>query len=202
MADRYRSFSDLSAALEEGSDYEIRLRKGGSGTAVIAPHGGGIEGGTTELADAIAGAEHAFYSFVATRSRGNAELHITSHRFDEPRGVALVAAADRVLALHGLEGDEDRAVAYVGGLDAELGARVRSALERIGVTVPDDAPRHLRGEDARNICNRNRTGRGVQIEMSRALRASLFAGLGRRARRTTTERFDEVVAALHGALAG
>ncbi len=45
----------------KGKDYRIHLRHGKSGILVMAPHGGGIEPGTTEIADAVAGAERSFY---------------------------------------------------------------------------------------------------------------------------------------------
>jgi phage replication-related protein YjqB (UPF0714/DUF867 family) len=52
--------------------------------AVIAPHGGGIEPGTSELATAIAGDDFSLYLFEGLKSAGNGELHITSTNFDEP----------------------------------------------------------------------------------------------------------------------
>ena len=55
----------------------------------MAPHGGGIEPGTTEIAEAVAGHEHTFYSFSGVKARGNSVLHITSSRFDEPEGIAI-----------------------------------------------------------------------------------------------------------------
>ncbi len=44
-------------------DYLILSRQGTSGIAVMAPHGGGIEPGTSEIANRVAGDEHAYYSF-------------------------------------------------------------------------------------------------------------------------------------------
>jgi phage replication-related protein YjqB (UPF0714/DUF867 family) len=48
---------------KEGRDYEVHQRKGASGIAVIAPHGGGIEPGTMDIADSVAGEEHTFCCF-------------------------------------------------------------------------------------------------------------------------------------------
>src|SRR5580693_5386201 len=100
MADRYKSFVELAGNEKENSDFRVRSRACRGTPAVIAPHGGGIEPGTSELADSIAGADLSFYAFEGIKRTGNAVLHITSGRFDEPQGIALVAASPRVVALH------------------------------------------------------------------------------------------------------
>jgi phage replication-related protein YjqB (UPF0714/DUF867 family) len=67
----------------------------------VAPHGGGIEPGTSELADAIAGSDLSFYTFEGLKSSGNTDLHITSTRFDEPMCLTLLASSSVVVTLHG-----------------------------------------------------------------------------------------------------
>ena len=47
--DKYRNFQELKRHEKEGTDYEICARKGSSGIAVMAPHGGGIEPGTMDM---------------------------------------------------------------------------------------------------------------------------------------------------------
>src|SRR5262245_49530672 len=82
--DRYASFAELSAAEPAGSftiSHEERLH---SRVIVIAPHGGGIEVLTSEIAREIAGQDFSYYSFAGRKRRNNRDLHITSHRFDEP----------------------------------------------------------------------------------------------------------------------
>lgn len=196
--DLYDRFADLAAAETEGEDYRIDARVGTSDAAVIAPHGGGIEGGTSELAHAVAGEAHHAYSFVGLKSSGNATLHITSHRFDEPRCLALLQGAKRVVALHGVGAGEPAVL--VGGLDEALGARIAAALAEAGF-VAGPPPGHLAGRNRTNICNRGASGEGVQLELTRALRKTMFAGLGASGRTTTTAVFDRFVAALQGALA-
>jgi phage replication-related protein YjqB (UPF0714/DUF867 family) len=56
----YHSFSELSRRETAGLDYHIIKRVGGSGITVMSIHGGGIEPGTTEFADAVAGKMHSF----------------------------------------------------------------------------------------------------------------------------------------------
>ncbi len=155
-------------------DVEVLWRRGRSGIAVIAPHGGMIEPGTTELARAVAGQEHSFYSFCGLRARDNAALHRTSHRFDEPAGLQLVAEAERVLSIHGCAGQEP--VVYLGGTDAGLREKIRQSLAAEGFAVGED-PR-FPGKHPQNICNRGRSGRGVQLELTTALRRKLLAETG------------------------
>ncbi|MCA1601484.1 MAG: poly-gamma-glutamate hydrolase family protein [Acidobacteria bacterium] len=88
--DLYPSFTHLSRREREGRDYRIRWRTGDSGVAIVAPHGGGIERGTSEVADGIAGREHGFYAFEGLKSVGNHVLHLSSNRFDEPQALRLV----------------------------------------------------------------------------------------------------------------
>jgi phage replication-related protein YjqB (UPF0714/DUF867 family) len=60
--EKYNSFSDLSRKETAGVDYHVIQRAGGSGITVMSIHGGAIEPGTTEIADAVAGEMHSFYS--------------------------------------------------------------------------------------------------------------------------------------------
>jgi phage replication-related protein YjqB (UPF0714/DUF867 family) len=197
-ADRYASFAELARATREGVDWRVEARAGRTGVLVLAPHGGGIEAGTSELARAVAGDDHSLYLFEGLRARDNGDLHITSTRFDEPRLAPLLADARRVLSLHGCQGREP--VAYVGGRDEALARRVTEALGRIGVAArpPEDA---LAGADRRNVCNRGRSGAGVQVELTRALRAELVEGLDPAGRTRATPALGRLAAALREALA-
>ncbi len=87
-ADGYRGYDDLALALREGVDYAVHVRyPANSAVAVIAPHGGRIEGGTSAVARLIAGADHGLYLFEGLRTANDNfdHLHLTSHCFDEPR---------------------------------------------------------------------------------------------------------------------
>jgi phage replication-related protein YjqB (UPF0714/DUF867 family) len=172
MADRYPHFHALRQGEVEGHDYAIELRLRQSHVAVVAPHGGFIETGTTAIAEAIAADELSFYSFCGIKPGNNQDLHITSTRFDEPRCRALLATAHSVLTVHGEKSMAD--VVYLGGLDEVLGAHLQRALSASGFHVaPHHNPR-LQGRHAQNICNLGRSGQGVQLELSRGLRSSLF----------------------------
>jgi phage replication-related protein YjqB (UPF0714/DUF867 family) len=157
VKDKYRTFEELAANEQEGSDFQVRFRACRGATAVIAPHGGGVEPGTSELADAMAGSDLSSYTLEGIKKSDNAVLHITSRLFDEPQGVALVAASPAVVALHG-EDSEDPVV-FIGGLDKELGARIRASLESEGFVVRTHDNSNLQGFDNDNICDRGQSAR-------------------------------------------
>jgi phage replication-related protein YjqB (UPF0714/DUF867 family) len=165
---------------------------------VMSPHGGGIEPGSTELADAIAGAAYDFYDFSGTMSTRNFDLHITSTNFDEPLALDLVSAAETALAIHGASGDEE--VVYVGGLDGALVGLLEAELRSAGFSVQDPPPA-LAGTSGANIVNLTRSGGGVQVELTRGLRERMFdGGLDRVSRQRPTATFDDFVAAARRAL--
>ena len=165
----YGCYADLAKAQVEGTDFNVCVqRKPESGVAILAPHGGGIEAGTSEIAREVAGSEFNLYLFEGIRHSGNyAALHLTSHRFDEPRCLALLSSCDHVVAIHGCRGDTPQAL--LGGLDIGLKALIHEAIGSTGIDAS------LMGHpfpavDPRNICNRGRRGAGVQVELTSALR--------------------------------
>src|SRR5579862_3424082 len=98
LADRYLSYAELARTEVRGKDYDIVAIARPSPVVIIAPHGGRIEHGTSELARSIAADDYGFYAFEGYKARGqNRDLHVTSHRFDEPQGLALVARAEVVV---------------------------------------------------------------------------------------------------------
>lgn len=170
--DRYVSFSELRRSELEGVDFRIVCLDRDSQTAIIAPHGGLIEPGTSEVAARIAGDMHRLYCFEGLRDRPHTDLHITSHRFDEPRCLELVGLSDQVVTIHGRVGGE-RSL-DIGGLDKELQEDIRASLVEAGFAARLMASGLLAGTDRNNICNRGRRGLGVQLEISRGLRDALM----------------------------
>lgn len=201
MADRYRNFADLAAHEKENLDFRIRSDERYGAAVVIAPHGGGIEPGTSELAEAIADEDISFYSFEGLKKRGNGVLHITSSHFDEPKAVVLVNGAPTVVALHGELNCRDQ-VAFLGGLDKGLGKRAREELQAAGFVVRIHDDPHLQGVEKNNICNRGQTGRGVQLELSQPLRRACFTAFDRNGRKQRTEQGNKFVEAMRRALLG
>ena len=198
LLDWYSSFAELSRHEEAGVDFLITLLTGNSGIVVAAPHGGGIEPGTSEIAQTIAAGEHSFYGFEGLKLSGNGRLHLTSTRFDEPIGLSAIRQAEAVLAIHGCR--ELRTIIYAGGLDLESRRTITNALHLAGFTVGVHAS--LGGTDPRNLCNRGNRGAGVQLEISSGLRRLMFEDLSRWGRQKTTPVFHRFVNALREAIPG
>lgn len=197
--DTYTDFLQLSAHEIEGLDFRVntRIRKAAK-TAVIAPHGGGIEPGTSELAISIADSELNCATFEGLKARGNADLHITSTRFDEPRCLDVVRRSRYVLSIHGEASGAE--VAYIGGLDKLLATAIREELEGSGFEtgVHDDSA--LSGLVTDNICNKGIGGKGVQLELSRGLRETLFQSLSAQGRHQPTPAFEQFVTSVRNGL--
>lgn len=222
----YASYSEIyrDPALAEGVDWGRRmLRHGAFGrTVVFAPHGGGIEPGTSELCLAVAGyhpatlaasgAVHDYWMFEGLRASGNSALHVTSTGCDDHYARSLAAGALNAVALHGCTVTEaernwrplpDQACALVGGASAELRSRVVSALGGAGISAVD-ASSHpsLDGTDPGNIVNRTLPGAGVQVELTTPLRAGMFTtNTGAQRKHTTTPLFWDFVGAVRSAIA-
>ena len=58
----------------------------------------------------------------------------------------------------------------------------------------------LQGRESCNLCNRGLTAAGVQLELSKAVRKTMFESLTRTGRKETTQRFNVFVTALRSAL--
>jgi phage replication-related protein YjqB (UPF0714/DUF867 family) len=202
MADKYPNFDVLSRNETSGIDFGILVRLARKAFAIVAPHGGGIEPGTSEIADAIAAEEFSFYAFEGLKLSGNADLHITSTRFDEPMCLTLIGHSEVVLTIHGEESDGDAAPVFTGGRDCELSHCLSMALRAEGFDVRQHPDPQLQGLEPDNVCNRGTTGRGVQLELSRSLRRQMFSSLSRKGRKCTTPRFGVFVNAIRGVLEG
>jgi phage replication-related protein YjqB (UPF0714/DUF867 family) len=187
--DVYRNFAELSEAEREEIDFRIfTVKRRESSTVIVAPHGGAVEPGTSEVAKEVANNDLSLAIFEGIKPKDNKRLHITSTNFDEPRCVKLVQESDTVVTIHG-EGSDELSV-FLGGRDDELGARLKSVLERHGYAVKTHGNPDLHGLAAANICNRGRHGAGVQIELSSGLRQTFFQSLTDKGRKKPT---DELV---------
>jgi phage replication-related protein YjqB (UPF0714/DUF867 family) len=174
MTDKYQNFASLAAA-EPAAAFSISVRDAGTPIAIAAPHGGKIELGTSEIARAVAADDLSYYVFEGFKAHGNRDLHITSANFDEPQCLCLLRAAYTVVTVHGE--DSEHEVVYLGGRDLAALASLRRTLAECGFTAREHANPRLQGVHPSNICNIGRSGAGVQLELSRGLRRSLFASL-------------------------
>ncbi|MET8540529.1 poly-gamma-glutamate hydrolase family protein [Kitasatospora sp. NPDC004799] len=210
--DLYPSNSALYAdpAVVEGVDYGRRYRRHLIDdrsprhrtpfvrTTVIAPHGGGIEGGTSELCLAVAGYHPAdlapppaagptydFWMFEGLRSSNNRELHVTSTRCDDVVARAMCAGSLNVLSLHGCStaraGVEPGARAVlVGGLNPDFRRFLMEEFAAAGVrAVTASGREEIAGASPENICNRSLLGMGAQLETTTELRTAMFVQGGK-----------------------
>lgn len=197
--DTYENFFELQECECEEQDFRVRIQKvPNASTVIFAPHGGGIEPGTSELTIAIAGDDLSFGAFEGIKGTGNSLLHITSTNFDEPRCLELILAHRYVVTIHGEENTSQ--TVFLGGRDEYLCGALHDALQisKFNVATHDD-PR-LQGKNARNVCNRGASNSGVQLELSNALRASFFQSLSAVGRRHPTPKLDRFCEAVREGL--
>ncbi|MFJ2646804.1 poly-gamma-glutamate hydrolase family protein [Streptomyces sp. NPDC087420] len=233
--DLYASSTDLYTRLagREGTDFARRHRRHervdsslASGvpylrTAVMAPHGGGIEAGTSELCLAVAGyhpatlapapgggALHDYWMFEGLLNSGNGDMHITSSHIDDRVALSLAAGSLNVVTLHGCTPEQAGApvsrpeAVVVGGLNATFKQYLHDALRAAGFqTIDGSAVPDLAGVDPENLCNRTLLGKGGQLELTTDLRRSMFGTFTRAGRPgSTNEIFDAFTAAVRTAV--
>jgi phage replication-related protein YjqB (UPF0714/DUF867 family) len=189
-----------------GRDLRIEFGDGGiERCLVVAPHGGGIEPGTSEIRRAISElGDWAWYEFAGFLRRDNhEELHITSTLFDEPTLLGLLPRTNFVLSLHGCQ-DTRTEVAYVGG-SWEAGCEtmttiINAATKKHGIRALV-APANLSSRDPANLTNRGKFGRGIQLEFSRGARNLMFPpDCSREARGRRNPRLNAIARAIHAGL--
>jgi phage replication-related protein YjqB (UPF0714/DUF867 family) len=224
-------YQDLS--LVEGEDYARRYRRHGRfdddpagrsefvKSAIVAPHGGGIEKGTSELCLAIAGYHPAslevtppgavtydYWMFEGLRGRDNAELHVTSTNCDDGVALSLCAGALNALGLHGCTTEraqlpEGRAAVLVGGGNETFKTHLLAAFDREQIEAVDAGPREgINGDEPENIANRTLLCMGGHLEITTPLREAMFErDTPAERKNTTTEVFWKFVTACREALA-
>jgi phage replication-related protein YjqB (UPF0714/DUF867 family) len=196
--DKYKNFAELKQHEREGEDYKILYRELDSEIAIMAPHGGGIEPGTLGIADALAGSDYSFYAFKGIKKTGNKILHLTCNGYDEPIGLKISKNAFIVISVHGAR-DKGEMV-FVGGKNQELKQRITHALRAAGFLAVFSEVPGLRGIKPENICNRCKSGEGVQLEISRGLREKMFENIDCRSLRKRTNIFYDFVNTVKKAL--
>ena len=162
--DAYLDFEDLAKHEKADRDYQIFVRDVRADVTIVAPHGGRIEPGTSEIARKIAAEEYNCYCFEGLKAGNNASLHITSHKFDEPDALKLVSSSAIVIAVHACTGISGSV--FLGGRNTALISSIAAELDARGIRVSLDDPR-FKGSNPDNICNRGETGKGVQLEVTR-----------------------------------
>ncbi|MEU4289762.1 poly-gamma-glutamate hydrolase family protein [Kribbella sp. NPDC026596] len=218
---KFASNTDLYAdpGLTEGVDYARRFRRhewfdddlteqsAVQRTTILAPHGGGIEAGTSELCLAIAGYHpadliptpadgplHDYWMFEGLRDSGNSELHVTSTGCDDHVARALAAGSLNAVGLHGCTTSEAELpngtqAVLVGGLNTTFKSHLLTRLTAARIRAIDaDSVPDLNGDEPLNIANRTLLGVGAQLELTTPLRRAMFRINTRADRKNTTLR--------------
>ena len=126
----YSSFSALAESHLEGRDFTRIVKPvANARAAIIAPHGGRIEPHTDAIAAALAGTEFSLYCFIASFPKKVANLHITSHHFDDKLCLELIQQHELVVAVHGWSKPGEAIL--IGGLDSQLAAQFAGKRARL-----------------------------------------------------------------------
>src|SRR4030095_10594712 len=216
--DTYKSMTELYAKEQEGINYtkewymhRWRYKTSGSYKKeneifIMAPHGGGIETGTTELALATAGFTNDFNAHPVTSKKydyfifnginsksKNDDLHVTSSKYDDPVANELVRHSLISLAFHGCTDEqpvETTGTGYkaclIGGLDKPFKKILNRRLDEAGFNAFITTQESLNGDIPENIINTNRRKTGAQFELTTSFRNSLFGTNTRYGRRIST----------------
>lgn len=170
--DYYKSMTDLYNDTKEGTDWKKDTRNSGSRVLIVAPHGGNIEQGTSELTKLVADdGNYDYFSFEAIRPSNNTQLHVTSTHYDDETLHEMIEDRTATISIHGAQGDEP--IVYLGGPKSPLRDAIQSQLESKGfvVKVP---PEYLGGANSNNFINKVDGSTGVQLELTTALRKAFF----------------------------
>jgi phage replication-related protein YjqB (UPF0714/DUF867 family) len=177
---------------------------------LIAPRGGGIAPGSSEIMRAVAEAGGwAWYEFAGFLRQGNrAGFQVASADFDEPTLLGLLPRTAFATVFHG-SGPAGDPLVYVGGLWTEgreiVVASMNRAFEKHGIRALDAAQSRvseiLQGSGARDLANRGKLRAGVQLEFSREARNLLFPpDASREARGRRSARLRHLARCLHQAI--
>jgi phage replication-related protein YjqB (UPF0714/DUF867 family) len=193
-----------------GRDFRVAFGDGKIDLCLlVAPHGGGIEPGSSEIMRAVAHlGGWAWYEFAGFLRQGNKQaLHVASTDFDEPTLKGMLPQAGFVVAFHGASESQEPLV-YIGG-KWKLGRQtvaeaINASFEEHGIRAADatehGSAAHLRGLDDSSITNRGKRMEGVQLEFTRAARNLLFPpDSSREARGRRSAQLRPLAASIHAA---
>ena len=170
--DYYKSMTELYNDTKEGIDWKKDTRDVGKSVLIVAPHGGNIEQGTSELTKLVANnGDFDYFSFEAIRPSNNTQLHVTSTNYDDATLHDMIQDRTATISIHGAQGEEQ--LVYLGGYQSPLRDAIQSQLERKGFVVKIP-PEYLGGLSNANFINKVEESTGVQLELTTALRKAFF----------------------------
>jgi phage replication-related protein YjqB (UPF0714/DUF867 family) len=184
---RFGGITDLERSTKRGKDYEIQSWYRPEKPLVFAIHGGNIESGTGELAQAIAAQGWSLYHFKGITApdydhkiKQSGFMHLTSHKFNAPLALEMAQKSKDCLSLHGFSALKHKVDFCVGGANKNLRLKLTQTLRKNFPKYKSCelcCPPYL-GRHPKNIVNRC-ASLGVQVEMSprvrgRILKSELF----------------------------
>ncbi|WP_438873446.1 poly-gamma-glutamate hydrolase family protein [Staphylococcus cohnii] len=170
--DYYKSMTELYNDTKEGIDWKKDTRDVGKSVLIVAPHGGNIEQGTSELTKLVANnGDFDYFSFEAIRPSNNTQLHVTSTNYDDATLHDMIQDRTATISIHGAQGEEQ--LVYLGGYQSPLRDAIQSQLEHKGFVVKI-LPEYLGGLSNANFINKVEESTGVQLELTTALRKAFF----------------------------
>lgn len=176
-----QSILDIEQRAKRDKDYEIISWFRPKTPLVLAIHGGKIEVGSGELAEAVANKKWSLYHFKAiaapdfdSKILQSGFLHLTSHKFNEPLLIEMAKKSKYCLSLHGFPAEKTKVDFCVGGGNEELRKKLVSKfnkefpqLKTCELCCPPYLGLHQ--SNVVNLC----VNKGVQIEMSPKVRKKI-----------------------------
>lgn len=178
IADHYNSMSELLNHTQQGVDWTKESSDNHSRVLIMAPHGGNIERGTTELTKLIAAkGNYDYYTFNGLKKSNSNELHVTSTNYDDPDLINRNYYKDVSVTVHGVRAQKGilENTVCIGGLDYNLRNLIKTQLVGHQFNV-QDASGYIAGATSNNIANFNWRGKGVQLELTSDLRDRMLKG--------------------------
>ncbi len=170
--DYYKSMTELYKDTTEGIDWKKDTRNVGKSVLIVAPHGGNIEQGTSELTKLVANnGDFDYFSFEAIRPSNNTQLHVTSTNYDDATLHEMIQDRTATISIHGAQGEEQ--LVCLGGYQSPLRDAIQSQLELKGFVVKIP-PEYLGGLSNTNFINKVEESTVVQLELTTALRKAFF----------------------------
>ena len=173
--DFFADLDELKSEFKQGKDYEIRLLDRKSKVTIVAPHGGGIEAGTSELAHAVSGDKYNLFDFCALSFDARTKGHVTSTHFRDPQLSKLIDQSTICVSLHRMR--DEHSTLYLGGKNDQLKIFAAKELSKQGFKSTVNPPR-LKGRSLNNFVNMAQEA-GLQIEIPKTLANQLIPGVDR-----------------------
>lgn len=196
---KYNRWADLAAVEVEGTTYTTESISSDSSWVHIAPHGGSTQWMTYSMAKSAAEAEsQKFWGLYSLRDSATAlDLYITDENFDNPECLAQVNQSAYCINYRGVSNatsGSTQPLVQVSGRDTYNRNRIVNALVAAGF----NAVTGTQGDDPENITNKTASGRGVQLNMNRALRDTFVesGNANGEGSSPTTQVFADFVAAI------